>query len=160
MFSNQRSIAVFVARTALILSLCCLSIFTLGGCSEPKEVAVDIYSDGDFPFFVPDELTVPVGTRVKLTFHHSGEIMTQSHNWVLVKPNTMEAVEEAGIDAGEGSNWLKPGDHNVLAATPLIGKGEATTVEFVTTVPGDFPFLCTTPGHGEDMHGILHITPK
>ena len=119
-----------------------------------------IASDGDFPYFVPDELTVPTGARVSLTFHHAGEILTQSHNWVLVKPGTMEAVEKAGIEAGEKNNWLKKGDPNVLTATPLIGKGAHVIFEFIAPAPGDYPFMCTTPGHGEDMHGILHVTPN
>ena len=125
-----------------------------------KEAMLMIESDGDFPFFVPDELTVPTGAKVSLTFHHTGQIMTQSHNWVLVKPGTMEAVETAGIEAGEKNNWLKPGDPNVLAATHLIGKGAHVTFEFIAPAPGDYPFMCTTPGHGEDMHGILHVTPN
>ena len=58
-----------------------------------------LYFDGDFPFFVPDEFTVPTGAKVTLTFHHTGQIMTQFHNWVLVKPGKMEEVEEAGIKA-------------------------------------------------------------
>ena len=147
-------------RRAIVMSLCALPV--LAGCSKPKsaekEVELTIASDGDFPFFVPDELTVPTGARVKLTFHHSGEILTQSHNWVLVKPGTMEAVEKAGIEAGEASNWQKKDDPNVLAATPLIGKGAHVTFEFTAPAPGDYPFMCTTPGHGEDMHGILHVT--
>ena len=149
------------ARRVVVLSLSALGSLAVTGCSkpEPKEVTFEISSDGDFPVFVPDELTVPAGAKVKLSFHHTGMIMTQGHDWVLVKPGTMEAVEKAAIEAGEQNNWLKKGDPNVLAATPLIGKGETTAVEFTApTAPGDYPFVCTTPGHGEDMHGILHVT--
>ncbi len=147
-------------RRTIVMSLGGLAVLAVAGCSEAdaQEVMLTIASDGDFPFFVPDMLTVPTGARVKLTFHHTGEILTQFHNWVLCKPGTMEAVEKAGIEAGEKNNWLKKGDPNVLAATPLIGKGTHIAFEFVAPAPGDYPFMCTTPGHGVDMHGILHVT--
>ena len=150
-------------RRTIIMSLGGMAVLGVAGAhaaAPAKEVVLTIASDGDFPYFVPDELTAPTGARVKLTFHHSGEILTQSHNWVLVKPGTMEIVEKAGIEAGEKNNWLKKGDPNVLAATPLIGKGAHITFEFIAPAPGDYPFMCTTPGHGEDMHGILHVTPN
>lgn len=148
-------------RRAFVLSVSGLALFAAAQAAEnTKDVELMIASDGDFPYFVPDELTVPTGARVSLTFHHAGEILTQSHNWVLVKPGTMEAVEKAGIAAGEENNWLQKNDPNVLAATPLIGKGKHVTFEFTAPAPGDYPFLCTTPGHGEDMHGILHVTPN
>ena len=153
------------ARRAIGVSFCCLGLIALTGCDKPKEAqkevkeaTLEIESDGDFPVFVPDELTVPTGAKVKLTFHHTGMIMTQSHDWVLVKPGTMEDVETAGIEAGEESGWVKKGDPNVLIATPLIGKGATTTVEFTAPAPGDYPLMCTTPGHSEDMHGTLHVT--
>lgn len=144
-------------RRTVVLGLATLAV---AGCSEAKaqEVMLMIESDGDFPFFVPDMLTVPTGVRVKLTFHHTGEILTQFHNWVLCKPGTKDAVEKAGIAAGEKGNWVQKGDPNVLAATPLIGKGKHIDFEFTAPAPGDYPFLCTTPGHGVDMHGILHVT--
>lgn len=148
-------------RRAFVLSVSGLALFAAAHAAEnTKDVELMIASDGDFPFFVPQELTVPTGARVKLTFHHAGEILTQFHNWVLVKPGSMEAVEKAGIEAGEKNGWLKKGDPNVLAATPLIGKGEHATFEFTAPAPGDYPFVCTTPGHGVDMNGILHVTPN
>ena len=96
-------------RRTIVMSLCSLPVLAAAGAhaaGPAKEAMLMIASDGDFPYFVPDELTVPTGARVSLTFHHAGEILTQSHNWVLVKPGTMEAVEKASIAAGEKSNWL------------------------------------------------------
>jgi hypothetical protein len=34
------------------------------------------------------------------------------------------------------------------------------SVSFVAPTPGDYPFLCTNPGHGAVMHGILHVTAR
>jgi azurin len=101
---------------------------------------------------------VPAGAHVRLTFHHSGAILSQKHDWVLVKPGDLKAVDRDGQNAGENSNWLKPHDPRVIAATPLIPKGGSATVEFTAPAAGDYAFFCSTPGHSEDMHGILHVT--
>ena len=77
---------------------------------------------------------------------------------MLVKPGAAHAVDMDGTAAGEESNWLKKDDPRVVAATPLIPKGASVTIEFTAPVPGDYPYICTTPGHAEDMHGILHVT--
>jgi azurin len=144
-------------RRCALLSLAALG--ALAACDrKPREVELYVESDGDFPIFKPKELSCPTGAHVRLTFHHSGTILTQSHNWVLVRPGTVEGVLTDGEEAGEDSNWLKKGDPRVIAATPLIGKGASVTIEFTAPVPGDYPYICTTPGHADDMNGILHVT--
>ena len=69
-----------------------------------------------------------------------------------------DAVAAAGAKAGEQHGFVAPGDPRVLAATHLCGKGQQVSVDFVAPPPGDYPFLCTNPGHGAVMHGVLHVT--
>jgi len=123
-----------------------------------RSVTLDVASDGDLLAFRPDSLTCSSGARVHLVFHHAGKYITQDHNWVLVKPGTAAAVAAAGLKAGEVQGWVEPGDSNVLAATRPCGKGEHASVDFIAPPPGDYPFLCTNPGHGAVMHGVLHVT--
>jgi azurin len=68
-------------------------------------------------------------------------------------------VAKAAVAAGENSGWVPRGDRRILAATPPCPKGQHVSVDFIAPPPGDYPFLCTNPGHGEVMHGILHVTP-
>jgi azurin len=53
---------------------------------------------------------------------------------------------------------MPPHDKRVLAATPLCGPGKTAMVEFTAPAPGDYPFLCSYAGHGEEMRGMLHVT--
>lgn len=131
----------------------------LEGCNRRAGKRVDLFiqSDGDFMAFKPAELRVQTGADVRLTFHHAGAILSQKHDWVLVKPGTLKAVDQDALEAGEG-NWHPEKDPRVIAATPLIGKGGTVTIEFTAPEPGDYPFFCSTPGHAEDMQGILHVT--
>jgi azurin len=139
-------------------------VLLLAGCGQssgPSRQHVDLYiqSDGDFLAYKPDMLSCPTGADVRLTFHHAGAILSQKHDWVLVKPGTVQAVLSAGKDESEEHAYLRPRDPRVIAATALCGKGETVTVDFIAPAPGDYPFFCSTPGHAEDMHGILHVTP-
>jgi azurin len=127
--------------------------------SSKRQVQLHIASDGDLLAFKPDRLTCPAGAAVHLTFSHTGKYISQDHTWVLTAPGAADAVARAAIQAGEKSGWLPRGDRRVLAATPLCAKGRQVSVDFVAPAPGDYPFLCTNPGHGAVMHGILHVTP-
>ena len=121
-------------------------------------VDLDVSTDGDFLAFVPNTLTAPTGAHVRLTFHHAGKYVTQQHNWVLVLPGKAEAIDKAAAKAGEAAGWLPKGDPRIIAATPLCGRGGTVMVEFTAPAPGRYPFLCTFPGHGEEMHGVLQVT--
>ncbi len=124
------------------------------------DVELSIATDGDLLVFKPTELTCPTGTHVRLTFFHSGKYIRQEHDWVLTIPGAATAVAKAGVQAGESAGYLAPGDRRVLAATPLCGKGERVSVEFIAPAPGDYPFMCSYPGHDMFMHGILHVAPR
>jgi azurin len=48
---------------------------------------------------------------------------------------------------------------DVLAATPMINPGgKYTLLVKVPNVPGDYPYICTFPGHWRIMKGILRVT--
>ncbi len=125
---------------------------------QRKHVELNIASDGDLLAFKPDRLSCPAGAQVRLTFHHTGKYVRQDHNWVLMVPGAAEAVEKAALAAGEKNGWVPPGDKDVLAATPMCGKGQQVSIEFIAPPPGDYPFICSNPGHGAVMHGVLRVT--
>ena len=93
-----------------------------------------------------------------LTFFHSGKYIRQDHDWVLTMPGVADAVAQAGLAAGESAGYVAKGDRRVLAATKMCGKGQQASVDFTAPAPGDYPFICTYPGHAAFMHGVLHVT--
>ena len=126
--------------------------------AQTKIVELHIQTDGEFLAFVPPELTCRTGTHVRLVFHHAGKRIPQEHNWVLVKPGTVEEVDRAASAAGEAKGWLPQRDRRVLAHTKLCHPGDTAIVEFAAPPPGDYPFFCSYPGHRAEMHGVLHVT--
>jgi azurin len=168
------NMAQFTTRTAkgplgllARLALPVLGAITLAACgpSPPPTVHLEIASDGDYMTFKPTDLTVQTGAHVVLTFHHRGTIITQQHDWVLARPGAMKALMAEADKMAEAApthtgSFLKPGDPRVIAATEPIDKGQTATVEFAAPAPGDYPFFCSTPGHGESMNGVLHVTAQ
>jgi azurin len=148
---------VTLSRRRLLLRSLTIPL-TLVGCTRRRtseqQVNLFIESDGDFLAFRPDTLTCPAGAHVRLTFHHTGKFLTAVHNWVLVYPGQMEAVDKS---AQKTDGIVSTDDPRVIAVAPMCGKGETVRTEFTAPAPGDYPFFCSTPGHAEDMNGILQV---
>jgi azurin len=132
----------------------------VAAATKRPEVSLTVATDGDLLAFTPTELTCVTDALVHLTFVHTGKYITQEHNWVLTMPGAADAVAEAGLAAGEDAGYVPHGDRRVIAATKMCNKGERVSVDFIAPAPGDYPFVCTYPGHAAFMHGILHVTPR
>ncbi len=140
---------------------------TAGLCTSPfwpalaagKTVALRIASDGDNLAFKPDRLTCPAGATVKLTLRHGGNIIDDPHNWVLLKPGMTDAFLADADKIEDDKTVVPPQDKDmVLAATPMCQRHQTVTITFVAPAPGDYPFVCSVPGHGETMRGTLTVT--
>jgi azurin len=136
--------------------------FVACGPEPPPAPLVDLLveTDGDLLAFKPKELTCHEGDRVRLTFRHTGKYVNFEHNWALILPHTFEGVTAAAEAAGPENGWMPKNDRRILAATPLCGRGSVVMIEFVAPAAGNYPFICTVPGHGQSMWGVLHVLPR
>jgi azurin len=66
--------------------------------------------------------------------------------------------------AGFERGYLPAGDQRILAATNIVGGGQASSITFKTEklVPGgDYTFFCSFPGHAALMRGrFVFGTPQ
>ena len=104
-------------------------------------------------------------SEVQLTLHHVGKMEAHvlGHDWVLARAADVSAIANAGIAAGFDRGYLPPGDKRILAATKIVGGGEATTITFSTAslVPGgDYAFFCSYPGHTSMMRGRFQFAAR
>lgn len=105
-------------------------------------------------------ITAKAGTTIQIILQNPDFMQ---HNLVLIKPNTLEKVGAAADQLAQDPNGVKmgyvPKMPEVLKATPLINPGDkfVLTVE-LPAIPGDYPFVCTYPGHWRMMNGILRVT--
>ena len=75
----------------------------------------------------------------------------------------MEKVGAAADKLAQDPNGAKmnyiPKMPEVLLSTPLLNPGGKYTVTFkIPATPGDYPYICTFPGHWRIMNGILRVT--
>ncbi len=86
------------------------------------------------------------------------------HNWVLVRPKTLEAVgtqaDRAIADPEAVARHYVPQTDDVLAYVDIVQPGERQTIHICAPKePGRYPYLCTFPGHWKLMNGILVVEP-
>lgn len=138
-------------RLPLLFALVCLALGSLR--AEPIEI-------GTLPGlrFTISEFSVAPGSEVEIVFSNSDEML---HNLVITRTGARVAVVEAALAMGAGGaeNDFVPNVPAVLWHTGVVASGESATLKF--TAPetvGEFPFVCTYPGHGYIMYGTMHVT--
>ena len=101
-------------------------------------------------------------TEFTVNLRHSGQLEStlMGHNWVLARADQLQGVANAGLLAGMAHDFVRPGDPRVIAATPVLGGGEAATVSFPVSRLEEgrqYLFFCTFPGHAALMRGVLRL---
>ena len=82
------------------------------------------------------------------------------HNIVLVKPGKADSVAMEALNLGAKGFDLAfiPPSKDIIWASKLLNYDEKQVIEFkAPTQPGDYPYVCTFPGHHILMRGILKV---
>src|SRR5437763_1661130 len=108
----------------------------------------------DLRYFV-----VQAGKPVQVVMEN-GDAMP--HNFVLTAPGALQEVALAGqtIPATGDPNQKEfvPNSPKVLQATKLVQPDESATLNFTAPAkPGEYPFVCTFPGHWVRMFGVMLV---
>lgn len=111
--------------------------------------------------FEQEEITVPAGESVKLTFENTATSPSMQHNVVLLEEapslETFKVVGQAAVEAG-ASNQYVPDHPAVLASTNISRPGETVSVMFTApSEPGRYGYVCTYPGHWATEHGTMQV---
>jgi azurin len=105
-------------------------------------------------------LTVKAGQKVTITLENP-DVM--QHNMVIIKPGTLQKVGAAADALARDPNGAQkqyvPRMPEVLWFIKLLNPDEEGSMQFTApSQPGDYPFVCTFPGHWRIMNGILRVT--
>lgn len=146
-------------RVAAGFVLGMLFLVACGGAAAPAATAVpakptgapftlDLGTKGDELAFDKTALAAPAGSRITIRFsNNAGAGSGMLHNVVVVKPGASDGVAADGIAAGEAAGYLKSNDSRVIASSKMIKGGEKTEFSFDAPAPGEYPVICTFPGH-------------
>lgn len=109
--------------------------------------------------FDKELLRLKAGTNVKIVFTNPDHMQ---HNLLILAPGSLEevgaAADKLAQDPQGASKDYIPGMPEVLFTTPLVNPQESYELIFrVPETPGDYPFVCTFPGHWRIMNGIIKV---
>ncbi|HEX5025210.1 MAG TPA: PVC-type heme-binding CxxCH protein [Agriterribacter sp.] len=109
--------------------------------------------------FEKTKLTVKAGTVVEIVINN---IDFMQHNFLLLKPGSMEKVGAAAdklaqLPEGVSMQYV-PAVPEVLYSTPLVNPDQTFSLKFrVPDVPGEYPYICSYPGHWRIMNGMMTV---
>jgi putative membrane-bound dehydrogenase-like protein len=103
--------------------------------------------------------TVTAGKPIVIVFDNPDFMQ---HNLVITQPGAMEVVGRAADKLAAHPKGAEmsyvPEMPEVLFATKLVDPQHKVTLRFTApTKPGDYPFVCTFPGHWSIMNGIMKV---
>ncbi|TLV00495.1 PVC-type heme-binding CxxCH protein [Dyadobacter luticola] len=130
--------------------------------TDPNVQIVNIKAIREEMKFSVTEFKVIAGKTVELVFENPDAMQ---HNVVVGKPKSYEIIGAAAdkmITAKDGAekNYV-PNIPQVLAATPLVNPGQTFRLKFVVPdVVGEYPFVCTFPGHWRLMKGVMTVVKE
>ena len=108
------------------------------------------------------EFAVKAGQSVEIVFENSDFMQ---HNLLIVQEGALETVGAAADQLatapdGAEQNYI-PDVPEVLHATALVDPGNTVTLTFTAPEePGEYPFVCTFPGHWRIMQGTMKVVPS
>ena len=105
--------------------------------------------------------TVKAGQTVKLTFNNVHPAVPQPHNIVIGIAGSQGklmalAMQMATAPDGMAKGFI-PDSPDILFHTKLLQPNQSETLEFTAPAAGEYPYLCTFPGHGAIMNGVMKV---
>ena len=103
---------------------------------------------------------VPAGEEITLVFRNTGNLpkAAMGHNVVVLKQGgDVATVGNAAVTAPQ-NDYIPaegPAAEMILSHTKLLGPGEEDTITFTLPEAGEYPFLCSFPGHWALMKGTI-----
>ena len=103
------------------------------------------------------ELTVKAGKKIRLTFVNRDFM---PHNMLLVNPGKADEVGMKAMTMGAKGFEVGfiPESPEILWSSKLLDHGKEQVIEFTAPAQaGDYPYVCSFPGHHILMRGVLKV---
>jgi azurin len=109
--------------------------------------------------YVQKQLKAKAGEKLTIRFKNPDVV---PHNWLLAKPGSLQKLgEKCNLMIADPQGMAKhyvPDSGDVIAYTDMTNpKGEFVIHLTAPKEKGDYPYLCTFPGHWMVMNGVLKV---
>ena len=105
------------------------------------------------------EIDASPGEVLEIIFENNDAMQ---HNLLVITPGSLRKVglmgEQFAKEKLAAEKHYKPDMEEILYFTPLLNPGEIFKLRFkVPEETGDYPYVCTFPGHWQTMNGIIKV---
>ncbi len=105
------------------------------------------------------QLYVEAGKPIEIVFEN---VDIMPHNLIVARPGSLEKVglegERMAADPNAFAKGFVPSVPEVLQSTKLVQPGQSERINFTAPAQlGDYPYVCTFPGHWRRMNGVMHV---
>ncbi len=174
-WGNSSSLLTYIpgmkhnGSSLLIVALIALALSACGGggenpippdqlalFAEAVDVELVVRARGNVMEYLDTRIEAPAGARVRLVMDNTETSSpAMVHNVVVIQSES--AVERVALAAQSASGNI-PDDVAILVHTPQAQPGTKTGVIFTMPAAGDYPYICTFPGHFQAMRGTMVST--
>ncbi len=138
-----------------------ISALSFSGLASVAQAGTTLELSGnDTMQFDVKAFEVPVGAEITLVFTNKGSLpkAAMGHNVVVLKPGSNVMSFGGASVAAAANEYIPQDDANaglIIAHTKLLGPGETDTITFKLDAAGEYPFICSFPGHYALMKGVI-----
>lgn len=129
-----------------------------------QDAKIEITGNDQMQFNVK-AFEVKEGQKVVLSFKHIGQLpaVAMGHNVVILKPGTAVPAFATKCAPAKDTEYIPQDEESkaqIVAYTKMLGGGESEEITFTAPAPGDYPFICSFPGHFAIMQGVMTVKAK
>ena len=129
------------------------------GISDPNAIRLQLRAIKNEMRYDQSELVVTAGKPVEISFENTDFLQ---HNLLIVAPGSLEKVGSSADEMAQRPDGMEkqyiPEIPQVLHASDLVDPGQTFVLRFAAPQePGEYPFVCTFPGHWRTMNGVLKV---
>ncbi len=156
-----------IVRTAFFSAVFCFAS-PLSGFAQEGDAATEVAADaqaltieslpGGMMKFKETELRAKAGQPISLTFNNPDIL---PHNLLVLKPGSRDkvgALADAMItDPNAMAKGYVPESEDIIKHTKLLNATQSETITFTLEEPGEYPIICTFPGHWRLMQSKIIV---
>lgn len=127
--------------------------------NDPSVQTVRLKAIREMLQFDQKTFTVKAGKTVEIVFENPDAMQ---HNLVIGKPKSLEKIGKAAdkmiTDPDGATKNYVPDVSDVLFSTALVNPDQTVRLRFTAPAKaGDYPYVCTFPGHWRIMNGVMKV---
>lgn len=144
---------------SLLASTCAIMLFNSAVLAGDVTELV-LMPDAANPLAYDKKVLTAKAGKIKITMDNKSAI-PQPHNVLVLKPGSKDKVIALAnammTDPNAMAKDYIPDSPDIISHTKLIQPGQSGFIE-LTLEAGEYPYLCTFPGHAILMNGVLTVT--